>query len=63
MNTDYKCVKIVHLLITHSGVFCLDRGLKVLIKKIDNTGTVRTVRGRILPNTSNNGRLHVLSFF
>ena len=30
-------------------------GLKVLIKIIDNTtGTVRTMRGRPLPNTSNN---------
>jgi len=31
-------------------------GLKVLIKNIDNTGrpTVRTVRGRPLPNTSSN---------
>ena len=27
-------------------------GLKVLIKKIDNTGTVRIMRGQPLPNTS-----------
>jgi len=31
-------------------------GLKVLMKKIDNTATVWTVRGRPLPNMSNNCR-------
>jgi len=39
-------------------------GLKVLIKKIDNTGTMRTVRGRPLPNMSNNSRpTCVVNFF
>ena len=37
MNTDYKYIKMFP-----NKNWSLD-GLKVLIKKIDNTGTVRTV--------------------
>jgi len=37
-------------------------GLKVLIKEIDKTGTVRTVRCRPLPNTSSNSTC-VVNFF
>jgi len=37
-------------------------GLKALIKKIDNTDTVPTMRGRPLPNTSNNS-ICVVNFF
>jgi len=37
-------------------------GLKMLIKKIDNTGIVWTVRGWPLPNTSNNS-ICIFNFF
>jgi len=36
---------------------------KALIKKIDNTDNVRTVRGWPLANTSNNSNLPMLSVF
>ena len=59
-NKKYGAKQLLKLFPTKN--WSLD-GLKAVINKIDNTGTVRTIRGQPLPNTSNNSICFVNFFW